>query len=269
MVMKNRALRDRYGFLFWLKWILWFAGSFVAAAVVWTTLFKFSFGKIEGAELTLSWVVAVFGSWFLLVIPFMRKKEQIWKRLNEDQEKAVDASFLGMGIFIGLLIASSFGWSLVFKHRLNEGPGLEPVWAKAVFGTWLATLIPFLILLYRKADQIFKDAVIRQGDVPVFKSIFVKTSRRTLPKALEDKLKTFPPTLGSGHLVTLTLKDGRKVPHVFVIHSKEILGVYDPLGEHALGNLSWLGQIEAIEETKPADWPDFQESQWLRLDREA
>src|SRR5437773_125999 len=112
-----RSLQDRYGFLFWLKWILWFAGSFIISAIFWTLLIKGIFHEIKGPELTLTWAVSVFGSWFILVIPFMRKKEQIWKRLNSDQEKAVDAWLLGMGVLIGLLIASSFGWSFVFRSE--------------------------------------------------------------------------------------------------------------------------------------------------------
>ena len=86
-----QAIKDRYGFLFWLRWIFLFAGSFVASALLWTQLFKSLFGAVAGPELTFTWVIAVFGSWFLLIIPFMRKKEQIWKRLNDDQEHAVDA----------------------------------------------------------------------------------------------------------------------------------------------------------------------------------
>ena len=158
-----RAIQDRYGFLFWLKWILWFAGSFIFAAVCWTALMKRLFVSIQGPELTLTWIVAVFGSWFILVIPFMRKKEQIWKRLNQDQERAVDAWFIGMSVFIGLLLASSLAWSIAYKDRLHSiaGHGMDMLWAKAVFSSWLLILIPFLVLMYRSADKIFKDAAER------------------------------------------------------------------------------------------------------------
>ena len=90
-----RALKDRYGFLFWLRWIVSFAGSFVVSAAAWTFALQYAFGPIRGAELLITWTVAVFGSWFILVIPFMRKKERIWKRLNTDQESAVDAWLIG------------------------------------------------------------------------------------------------------------------------------------------------------------------------------
>ena len=197
--MANGALKDRYGFFFWLKWILWFAGSFIIAVIFWTTVMQIAFGRIEGKELTITWSVAVFGSWFLLVIPFMRKKEQIWKRLNDDQEKAVDAWLLGMGLFIGLLIASAFFWSFWLRGNL---------WLKYVFATWLVILFPLLILMYRQADRIFKTAVVRQTYVPQFKSVTIEPSKRLLPQKMAEKIRTFAPTLSSGHVVTAVLKSG-------------------------------------------------------------
>jgi len=47
--------RDRFGFGFWLKWILSFSGSLIASTVVWTLLMKAWFGKISGYELTITW----------------------------------------------------------------------------------------------------------------------------------------------------------------------------------------------------------------------
>jgi len=255
-----RAIRDRYGFLFWLRWILWFAGSFVIAALGWTGLMKLCFGDIKGPELTITWCVAVFGSWFLLVIPFMRKKEQIWKRLNQDQEKGVDAWFTGMGIFIGLLIASSFFWSVIFKKAIQD-VGMYPVWAKAVFASWLVFLIPFLVIMYRQADSIFKSAEARQTYNPQFKSMFIDASQRMLPELVAERLKGMPATLPNGHLVTVVLKDGQKVPYVFVRSGREILGVYD---RTSLGFVAEdVLEIELADKDK---LPNFDESKWLRLD---
>ena len=258
-----RAIRDRYGFLFWLRWILWFAGSFVVAAVFWTTLMRFLFGRVEGPELTITWAISVFGSWFLLVIPFMRKKEQIWKRLNDDQEKAVDAWLAGMGIFIGLLIASSFLWSVVLKERILAHPSgsFDPLWVKAVFGSWLFILIPFLILMYRKADQIFKNAVDRQTYVPRFRSAYFEQSKRLLPEAIADKVKAIPPTLRGGHVVTAVLRDGRRIPHVFVVNTQEIIGLYDKT------SLDFDAKdVVDIEKIDPSDLPAYDETRWIRLD---
>jgi len=257
-----RAIKDRYGFLFWLRWILWFAGSFIAAEVAWTAALQALFGRVAGPELTITWSVAVFGSWFLLLIPFMRKKEQIWKRLNDDQEKAVDAWLAGMATFIGLLIVSAFFWSWRFKSRLSGADGgMDTVWAKAVFGSWLAMLIPFLIVMYRQADRIFKTAEARQTYTPQFKSLFIDPSRRQLPQALADKIKKMPETLPQGHVVNLRLKGGRAIPHVFIFKAREVLGIYDA------HSVDWAAQdIEDVEIVKTDNLSVYDENRWTRLD---
>ena len=255
-----RAFKDRYGFLFWLRWILWFAGAFILAAMVWTVLMRRLFGVIEGPELTMTWVVSVFGSWFILVIPFMRKKEQIWKRLNDDQEKAVDAWLLGMGVFIGLLVASLFVWSWLLRERTGRD-GFDPLWAQSVFVNWLVILLPFLILMYRKADFIFKTAVERQTYSPTFRTVSVERSKRLLPVAIVQKLKGIPATLKGGQVVTLLLKNGRKVPHVFVIDCQEILGIYDET-KYDFNPM----EISAVESIPSESLPAYEEKKWLRLD---
>ena len=258
--MTYNSLKDRYGFFFWLKWILWFAGAFILAAMVWTVLMRRFFGVIEGPELTMTWVVSVFGSWFILVIPFMRKKEQIWKRLNEDQEKAVDAWLFGMGIFIGLLVVSLFVWSWLLKERINQG-GYDTLWVKSVFVSWLVILLPFLILMYRKADLIFKTAVERQTYSPKFRTVSVERSKRLLSDPIVQKIKGFPPTLRQGHVVTLILRGGREVPNVFVLNNREILGVYDQT------NFDFNTQdVSGVELSDPSKLPPYDESRWLKFD---
>ncbi len=253
--------RDRYGFFFWLAWILWFAGSFVLSALGWTFLMKKLLGAITGAELTLAWVVCVFGGWFILVIPFMRKKERIWKRLNTDQEKAVDAWLLGMGIFIGSLAAAALGWSWVFRAHLHEASGFYGAWAKAVFGTWFAVMIPFLVLMYLKADAIFKTASARQTYQPNYRTAHVEAARRLLPEHFSCYLLTQKPVLSGGYLVNLRLKDGREVPHVFVLRGKEIAGIYDrPTFDFE------MAEIESVVLIPTDAFPDFKEAKWLRLD---
>ncbi len=258
--MDPRAFRDRYGFLFWLRWILWFAGSFILAALLWTVLMRRLFGVIEGPELTMTWVVSVFGSWFILVIPFMRKKEQIWKRLNEDQEKAVDAWLFGVSVFIGLLVVSLFAWSWIFRERIHQS-GYDLLWVKSVFVSWLVILLPFLILMYRKADFIFKTAVERQTYSPKFRTVSVERSKRLLPVSIVQKLKGIPPVLKGGQVVTLVLKNGRKVPHVFVLDYQEILGLYDQK-EYDFNPID----ISDFETIPLETLPPYEESKWLRLD---
>ena len=254
-------LRDRFGFWFWLRWILYFAGSFVVSALCWTALLQFIFGRIQGAELTLTWTVSVFGSWFILVIPFMRKKEQIWKRLNTDQEKSVDAWFLGTSVFLGLLIASAFFWDLYFKSRLfPDSPGLDPSWAKAVFGTWLVLLIPLGILMYREADKIFRQAVDRQTYEPSFRSCWIESEKRRLPEKIASKIQPFKTTLPGGHVVKLHLKNGEVLPNVFILNGREVAGIYGYRSTHFDAS-----EIEDVEITPLDQLPAYDESQWVRF----
>lgn len=252
--------KDRFGFQFWLGWIFWFCFSFVLSAAVFTQCFKFLFGEIRGTELTIAWSASVFGTWFLLVIPFMRKKEQIWKRLNRDQERSVDAWLASMGSFIGLFIASSLAWSYFYRQRIPE-PGFDLKWAKAVFGTWLALTVPFLILMYRRADEIFKTAVSRQTGKPVHSGIFIEKSKRLLPAEMAEKIAKTRPVLANGHLITAVLKDGSRVPNLFVVNEREILGVYD---RSALGFQPQ--DVVDVEVMEPEHLPAYVESRWLRLD---
>ena len=256
----SNIFKDRYGFWFWLRWIVWFAGSFIAAAAAWTILFKFFFGKITGPELEITWSVTVFGSWFLLVVPFMRKKEQIWKRLNDDQEKAVDLWLRAMALFIGTLAATCFLWTLSSRSEIVE-PGLQTRWAKKVFGTCLAVLVPFLIYFYRKADALFSRAHARQTYSPRYRSLRVPIEKRTLPGTLSEALKKIPETLPNSHVADARLKDGREILDIFIKFRREIAGVY--------ARETFDFEASDIVELKAADpgrWPVSEESGWLRVD---
>ena len=260
MTQKN----DRFGFRFWLGWILWFAGSFVAIAAFWTFLLTKLFGDVQGEELTLTWASAVFGSWFLALIPFMRKKEQIWKRLNQDQEKAVDAWLQGMAVFIALLVVSAAAWSWVFRMRIAAA-GIDGTWMKAVFGSWLLCAMPLLVFMYRKADQILKDATLRQSHAaPRFKTDFVEKAKRRLPPEAIRQLQGAKPALPRGHIVTAVLRDGTRIPDVFVMDGTEVLGVYKR--ERLDFNIA---DITAVEPVPPEKLPPYEETLWLRLDGRA
>ncbi len=251
-----------FGFQFWLVWILGFVGSFVLSAIFWTWVLTLLFGKLQGAELTFCWAVSVFGSWFLLVIPFMRKKEQIWGRLNQDQEKAVDAWLIAMGIFIGLLIASSLFWSWQLRERIHLSTGFDPLWSKAIFSSWLFLVIPFLIFMYHQTERLFKTALLRQmPHEPQFKRLYVERAKRLLPDNISEKLKTIPFTLRGGHVITAIFRDGRRIPHVFVLDCREIIGIYERAG------LNFDPQeLMDIEVIAPERLPPYEESKWIRLD---
>jgi uncharacterized membrane protein len=263
MQKDNRLKCDPFGFRFWLGWILGFVSCFFISAGLWTLLITRTFGAIKGSELTLTWCVAVFGTWFLFLTPFMRKKERIWKRLNHDQEKAADLWLAGMAVYIGALIASSLLWSFVFRGDLHrESAGLYGPWLKAVVATWLVALIPFLVVMYRKADMLFKEAHERQTSRgPKFQSTLVEKAARQLPVEIAAQISTFPEMLENGRIITLKLKDGREIRNVFVINSREVIGLYDC--ESMNFKTADVIGVQSVDSEK---LPLYDETRWLRLD---
>lgn len=254
---------DRFGFQFWLFWILSFAGSFLFSAVFWTWCISRFLGNLAQPEILITWALSVFGCWFLILTPFMRKKEQIWKRLNQDQEKATTAWLKAMGAFIALLIMVCFFWSWQLRDQIAAAPGFDRLWARNVFASWLVLVLPFLIYLYKKADEIYKAALKRQTHLgPQFQTSFLDQSKRLLPEAVAEKLRSFPETLQGGHVVNVVLKDGRKVPDVFVFRGQEILGIYNASAPSFEGND--IADFEPV-----TNLPAYEESKWLRLDGRA
>jgi ABC-type molybdate transport system permease subunit len=259
------ANKDIYGFRFWLAWIVGFSLSFILIAAAWTFLMKYVFGVIAGPYLAFTWSVAVFGSWLIVVIPFMRKKEQIWKRLDVDQESAVDLWLRMISILILGWILTSLFWTWYYVGAIHESPlRMTPSfsWAKAVFSSWALLLIPFLIVAYRKADVLFDHAAVRQAKkTTTFKRYFIPQVKRKLPPVLIEKLKSAPETLADGHVVSVTLKDGRTFEHVFIFKRREILGVYD------VDQLDWdASLIQDISVVESETLPAYDESKWVRLD---
>lgn len=255
-------LKDRYGFWFWLKWILCFAGSFIAAAFFWTFVLERLFGPIAGPELEITWSITVLGSWFLLVIPFVRKKEQIWKRLNEDQERSVDAWFQGMSFLIAAGVASTLFWSFRMREAVLL-EGFDREWLKRVGGTWLVALIPVSIFMYRRTDFIFLRADLRQNYKPGYQRATVPLEKRELSVEISRQLKKIPETLPHGHVVNVILKDGHKIPNVFIKYRREIAGVYDrpELGFETT-------DVASVEQMKAGEWSVAEESKWLRVDED-
>lgn len=255
--------QDRYGFQFWLLWILGFAGSFLVAAVFWTLVITRFFGSLQQPELLVTWALSVFGCWFLILTPFMRKKEQIWKRMNNDQEKATTAWLGAMGLFIASLISICLFWDWKLKDRIFASPGFDGAWGKYVFSSWLLMTLPFLVFLYKKADQLYKAAVARQTQWgPKFQTGYMEKSKRQLPESISAKIRNFPETLKEAHVLNLKLKDGRTIPHVFVLRASEVLGVYD--AKDFSYDLTQVVDAEPVEAM-----PAYDESRWLRLDGRA
>ncbi len=250
----------KYGFGFWLGWIVGFAGLWVASAAVWTFALPFVIGPFTGPAHVVCWSLAVFGSWFLLVIPFMRQKERIWKRLNTDEERAVDAWLAALGYFILLVAGGAVFWTAIFRERLARGGGFDMAWLKAVLATWLLGLVPGLVFMYRQADRIFRAASERQG-ARRYRKTPVPRAARLLDGRLARRLADFKETLPGAYVVTAVLSDGRRVPHVFVRKGGEILGVYDR------GELGFRGSdVADVLPMGASDLIPYEEDRWLRVD---
>ena len=82
-----------------------------------------------------------------------------------------------------------------------------------------------------------------------------------LEPKLATKLRAIPETIKGGHLVSITLKDGRKIPNIFVANSEEILGIYDFTEMPFEAN-----EITHIEPADLASSPPILAPNWLRLD---
>lgn len=164
------------------------------------------------------------------------------------------ASFFVAAAFWTPVIAKKFG-------SVHESRNAV-IWIVAVFGSWMAALVPLIIVMYSKVDKAYEDARLRREQAAMrFKSITVEKSKRLLSSVLSKKLENVPETIQGGHLVTLALKDGRKIPNVFIAEKNEVLGIYD--AEELTFETSDICGLE------PADLnnlPSFLTPNWLRLD---
>jgi hypothetical protein len=129
-------------------------------------------------------------------------------------------------------------------------------------------LLPLIVVMYARVDKAYEDARFRRetaraASMPKtrFRSVRIAPEARRLPPNLHPAMKKVPGAVANGQLVTATLRDGRKIPYVFVIDKKEVLGVY---GKSALDF-----RVEDIVGVEGADLdrlPVFREEEWLRLD---
>ncbi len=170
--------------------------------------------------------------------------------------------------WIVLTILSFFAaaaiWTPLISRHFGSIHETRPavLWVATVFGTWMIILVPLIIVMYQKVDKAYEDARLRREKAQNrFRSIFVEKSKRILPAKLSKKLESLEETLDGGHLVTATLKDGRKIDHVFIVNAGEILGVYDASELTFEGN-----DVVSLEAANLNPAPRFLISNWLRLD---
>ncbi len=171
---------------------------------------------------------------------------------------------------VSFFVSAYFWTHFIAKHvgPISQ-PGVPVLWVATVFGGWMVLLIPLIIVMYNKVDRAYEDARISRENIAFDKakaefkvrSENIDPEKRLLSKALKNKLKIIPPAVKRGHLVTAILKDGRKIPHVFVLKGEDVLGIY---GAQRLDF-----DIQSIVDFEASDLdhlPEFKTEEWLRLD---
>lgn len=165
-----------------------------------------------------------------------------------------------LAFFVAVLI-----WSPVIAGHfgsVRENKAATILWVTAVFGTWIIILVPLIVVMYQKVDKVYEDARMkREKNEQRFRAITINRDKRMLPKNVAQKLAGVSETIPGGHLVSLRLKDGRTVPHVFVAGAEEILGIYNA------SEMSFeAGDVAALDVDDLSQPPHFLTNQWLRLD---
>ena len=270
MATKLRS-KNAAGIWFWLKWILTTIGGFLVSLFFWNwILFDRLKSNARDPHVAIGWMVAVFGTWFVTLIPMMKKKETVMGHMDKQDESTVTWWLIWISLTIGTFFIAVWLWTPFISARFGsvKNPTTTFIWIVAVFGSWLVTLIPLMVLMYWKVDKAYEDARIRRqmGQTPFenavkLRAVFVEKQKRRISDALSQKLKTIPRTIKGGHLVTAILQDGRRMDHVFVSGRKELLGIYDQ--QELTFEANDIVDVEPTDLTHP---PDFTQKTWLRLD---
>lgn len=261
------------GIWFWLKWILIAISGFVASIFFWNwLLLERLHANFKEPRIAIGWMVAVFGTWFVVLTLLMKKKEKVMGHMDDEDESTVMWWLIWIGLTIGSFFLSVWFWTPFLADKLGsiKESANSLIWIVAVFGTWLLALTPLMIFMYQKVDRAYEKARIARearGEKPErvdsikILAIFVDPKNRKLPKSIIEELKKIPSTIKDGHLITAILKDGRKIENVFIAKRSELLGIYDQT--ELTFQVSDIVGIEPVDLNHP---PDFTKKTWLRLD---
>jgi len=188
---------------------------------------------------------------------------QTQKSPNKKSNQTIAWWIAWIVLTIGSFFVAAAIWTPIIAKHVGSVKETRAsiLWVVAVFGSWLIALIPLIIFMYRKVDKAYEDARIRREQTARrFQSKWVEKSKRVLSPEISSKVKMWPETIPGGHLVNAVLKDGRRVPNLFVAEGQEILGIYDA------AELPFEGKdvrdLELADLSKTA----FLAANWLRLD---
>lgn len=172
---------------------------------------------------------------------------------------------------IASFFVSAYFWTHFIARHVGpmSQPGVPVLWVATVFGGWMVLLLPLIILMYNKVDRAYEDTRIARENIAFDKakadfkvrSVTIDPAKRLLSKPLKNKLKIISPAVKRGHLVTVILKSGRKVPHVFILGGEDVLGIY---GAQRLD--FDIQEIVDFQATDLDHLPEFKTEEWLRLD---
>ena len=245
--------------------------GFTASVLFWNWLLIRHFkADFNNPQIVIGWMVAVFGTWFVTLIPLMKKKEKVMGHMDKQDESTVTWWLIWISLTIGSFFLAVWFWTPFIAARFGSTRNhtTSLIWIIAVFGSWLAALIPLMIFMYQKVDKAYEDARIRREvraekfkDPVKITAVYIEESKRHLPKEIAAKLKKVPQTIKGGHLITAVLKDGRKIENVFIAQGKELLGVYNQ--EQLTFEAKDIVNFEPADLSHP---PDFTQKIWLRLD---
>lgn len=57
--------------LWWIIWIALTIGSFFVASVIWTPIIAKHFGSVRENKASIMWVISVFGTWMVILVPLI------------------------------------------------------------------------------------------------------------------------------------------------------------------------------------------------------
>ena len=188
------------GIWFWLKWILVAIGGFTVSVFFWNwLLFTYLKADHQNPKIAIGWMVAVFGTWFVTLIPLMKKKETVMGHMDKQDESTVTWWLIWISLTIGSFFLAVWFWTPFIAARFGsvQNPTTSLLWIIAAFGSWLIALIPLMIVMYYKVGKAYEDARIRREtkaqtykDPVKIRAVFIQESSYTSSDGYSNSDKT-------------------------------------------------------------------------------